>query len=127
METNSSTIFVGRFHRIDEPLDLAPLFAARPQAHPERIVRTHGEQATPVRAAVSVRYENGLNVYAPVRVDEYGDRDVELSVVAPGQMDATPATPYPDVSRAALVLLLGDIGHAVLDPSYPDGEGGCPY
>jgi hypothetical protein len=116
MET---TITVRRYRPVDEPLDLAPLFARRPGAHPERIVAVTGGETTDGTATVSLTYANGWTIRASVRIDEYSERHIRRTL-APDRDAATLDTPADDVSVAALHLLIGDIGHLILDPTYLD-------
>jgi hypothetical protein len=115
----TTTITVQRFRCVAEPLDLAPLFARRPGAHPERIVAVTGGETTDGKAQVALTYANGWTAHATVRIDEYTERHLRLVVHPPDHHDdIVTDTPYADVARADLELLIGDIGHAVTDPGY---------
>jgi hypothetical protein len=114
-----STITVTRLRPVPEPMDLAPIFARFPAAHPEEITAVEAQQLTLDEASVKITYANEVAVIGHVNwVDgewSVGARPIHRSIDPWG---ITPDRPLLD----AITALIGEIGRGLLDPAWLESE-----
>jgi hypothetical protein len=101
MTLDTTTITVHRIRIVAEPLDLAPIFARRPGAHPERIAAVRAWQERDDTAYAAITYANGWRIAASMRLDEYAERHLSFRTSLRDASDLPVGVPYPDVECGA--------------------------